>query len=134
MSERLTMFTPYGYEECDPIDIYPNDHYSEENFKKILTKLGRYEDLEAQGRLIELPCKPHEYVWVADKYGRSRAQFTSNAAIVNAIENGDGIGRTIEDAEAKFKGVAVLRGFPKRIEDATEKSLKNASGKVGEQE
>ena len=63
MSERLTMFTPYGYEECDPIDIYPNDHYSEENFKKILTKLGRYEDLEAQGRLIELPCNVGDTVY-----------------------------------------------------------------------
>lgn len=133
MSERLTMFTPRGYEECDPIDIYQNE-YSLENFKKILTKLGHYEDLEAQGRLIELPCKPHEYVWVADKYGRCRAQFTSNAAIVNAIENGDGIGRTIEDAEANFKGVAVLRGFPKRIEDAIEKSFRIVNDKAGEQE
>lgn len=108
MSERLTMFTPCGYEECDPIDVYPNE-YSPENFKKILEKLGRYEDLEEEGRLIELPCKPREYVWVADKYGRREAQFTSNAA----IENGDGIGRTIEDAEANFKGVAVFRGFSK---------------------
>ena len=56
MSERLTMFTPCGYAECDPIDIYTDDCYSEENFEKILTKLGHYEDLEAQGRLIELPC------------------------------------------------------------------------------
>lgn len=63
MSKRLTMFTPYGYEECDPIDIYPNVHYSEENFKKILAKLGRYEDLEEQGRLIELPCAVGDIVY-----------------------------------------------------------------------
>ena len=133
MSERLTMFTPYGYVGCDPIDVCQNE-YSPENFKKILTKLGRYEDLEEQGRLIELPCKPREYVWVADKYGRCRAQFPSNAAIVNAIENGDGIGKTIEDAEANFKGVAVLRGFPKRIEDAIKKSSRIVNDKAGEQE
>ena len=37
MSERLTMFTPDGYVECDPIDVWPNE-YSPENFKKVIEK------------------------------------------------------------------------------------------------
>jgi hypothetical protein len=113
MSERLTMFTPCGYVKCDPIDVYQNE-YSLENFKKILTKLGHYEDLEEQGRLIELPCKPHEYVWMADEHALREAKFTSNAAIVKTIEDGAGIGRTAEEAEANFKGAAVLSWPPER--------------------
>ena len=55
MSEGLTMFTPAGYIAYDPVDIIPNE-YSQENFEKILNKLGSYEDAEEEGRLIELPC------------------------------------------------------------------------------
>ena len=108
MSERMTMFTPAGYVECDPVDTIPNG-YSLENFRKIVQKLGEYEALEEAGRLIKLPCRPHELVWVADEHSMREAKFTSNAAIVKAMEDGAGIGRTAEEAEANFKGAAVLR-------------------------
>ena len=55
--ERLTMFSAIGgYQEYDPIDIVEND-YSIANFKKLVEKLGEYEDLEEQGLLLRLPCK-----------------------------------------------------------------------------
>ena len=69
MSERLTMFTPYGYVECDPIDVYQNE-YSPENFEKILTKLGCYEDLEEEGRLIKLPCAIGDKLFFIKKLGK----------------------------------------------------------------
>lgn len=107
-NERLTMFTPAGYVELDPVDIIPN-RYSVENFRKIIQKLGNYEGLEEAGMLIKLPCRPYELVWVADEHSVREAKFTSNAAIVKTMEDGAGIGRTAEEAEANFKGAAVLR-------------------------
>lgn len=65
--------------------------------------------MEEAGRLIRLPCRPYEFVWVADEHALREAKFTSNAAIVKAMEDGVGIGRTEEEAEANFKGAAVLR-------------------------
>ena len=74
-----------------------------------LEKLRRFEDLEEAGRLIKLPCRPYELVWVADEHSVREAKFTSNAAIVKTMEDGAGIGRTAEEAEANLKGAAVLR-------------------------
>ena len=107
MSERLTMFTPVGYVECDPVDTISNG-YSLENFRKIVQKLGEYEALEEAGRMIKLPCRPYELVWVADEHSVREAKFTSNAAIVKTMEDGAGIGRTEEEAEANFREAAVL--------------------------
>ena len=79
-----------------------------------LEKLRRFEDLEEAGRLIKLPCRPYELVWVADEHALREAKFTSNATIVKAMEDGAGIGRTAEEAEANFKRAAVLSWPPKR--------------------
>ena len=112
-NERLTMFTPAGYVELDPVDIIPN-RYSVENFRKIIQKLGNYEGLEEAGMLIKLPYRPYELVWVADEHSVREAKFTSNAAVVKTMEDGAGIGRTAEEAEANFKGAAVLRWTHKK--------------------
>ena len=56
MAKRLTMTYKDEVTTYDPIDVY-NNSYSQINFQNILRKLARYEDLEEQGRLIELPCK-----------------------------------------------------------------------------
>lgn len=34
----------------------------------VLNKLGEWEDLEEQGRLIELPCKVGDTIWELDEY------------------------------------------------------------------
>ena len=54
--ERLTVYTLGGYESINPVDLCL-DEYSDINFERILDKLGEYEDLEEQGKLIKLPCK-----------------------------------------------------------------------------
>lgn len=67
--ERLTVkWTDKVYDTFDPVDVVDNE-YSKANYNKILTKLGDYEDLEEQGRLIKLPCKVGDTVWDND-YGR----------------------------------------------------------------
>lgn len=43
--ERLTVYTPDGYESINPVDLCL-DEYSDINFKRILDKLGAYEDFE----------------------------------------------------------------------------------------
>lgn len=67
--ERLTVYTPDGYESINPVDLCL-DEYSDINFERILDKLGKYEDLEEQGRLIRLPCKVGDtlYKIIVDKY------------------------------------------------------------------
>lgn len=66
-------------------------------------KLAHYEDLEEQGRLIELPCKPHELVYAAHKVFPIRQTiYCSNEHIVESIEAGYAIGYTKEAAEAKL--------------------------------
>lgn len=54
--DRLTIYTPDGYESINPVDLCL-DEYSDINFERILDKLGEYEDLEEQGRLVKLSCK-----------------------------------------------------------------------------
>ena len=55
--ERLTVkWANKVYDTFDPVDVVDNE-YSKANYNKILTKLGEYEDLEEQGRLIKAPVK-----------------------------------------------------------------------------
>ena len=56
--ERLTVYTPDGYESINPVDLCL-DEYSGINFERILDKLGKYEDLEEQGRLIKIPLEAY---------------------------------------------------------------------------
>ena len=66
-------------------------------------KLQHYEDLEEQGKLIELPCLPNEEVWESNKrFGTHKTIYASREAIVGAIEAGYAIGYTKEEAEAKL--------------------------------
>lgn len=67
-------------------------------------KLAHYEDLAEQGRLIELPCKPFEKVWVAHlKFPTHQTMFCCNTHILETMEGGYVIGYTKEEAEAELK-------------------------------
>ena len=67
-------------------------------------KLAHYEDLEEQGRLIELPCKPFEKVWVAHpKFSIHQTMFCCNTHTLETMEAGYVIGYTKEEAEEKLK-------------------------------
>ena len=72
------------------------------------SKLKHYEDLEEQGRLIELPCKPEEIVYAAHKDCRTvKVAYASIEHILADMEAGWCIGYTKEEAEAKL---AELKG------------------------
>ncbi len=65
--ERLT--TKYGgglYESVNPIDIYDNE-YSKVNYHELTKRLGEYEDLEEQGKLLKLPCAVGDTVYAIEK-------------------------------------------------------------------
>lgn len=60
--DRLTEYTGHGYVAYDPIDTKYD--FSEINLQKLIDKLAHYEDLEEAGRLVELPYKAGDTVWV----------------------------------------------------------------------
>lgn len=61
--ERLTVkWADKVYDTFDPVDIVDNE-YSKANYNKILTKLGDYEDLDEQGRMIIFPCNKGDKIY-----------------------------------------------------------------------
>ena len=65
--ERLTVkWTDKVYDTFEPVDIVGSE-YSKINYKKIVNKLGEYEDLEEQGLLLRLPCKVGDTVYRINK-------------------------------------------------------------------
>ena len=73
--ERLTdrnadgnYFYPKFFEKCDGLGSSSKCDNCE-IMTSICEKLGKYEDLEEQGRLIKLPCKLGDTVWDND-FGR----------------------------------------------------------------
>lgn len=53
---------------------------------EFIEKLAHYEDLEEQGRLICLPCKIGDIVYVADKTGRRVHPFTIDIIEMNKFD------------------------------------------------
>ena len=128
--ERLTVYTPDGYESINPVYLCL-DEYSGINFERILDKLGKYEDFEEQGLLLRLPCKVGDTIYVngilgvgeAEEYKVIRVDYHSNLAtkrsefyiealLVSDPRNSIGfydkeIGKTVfltqSEAEAKLK-------------------------------
>ena len=73
--ERLTernadgnYFYPKCFEKCDGLGVSRKCDNCEIT-TSICEKLGKYEDLEEQGRLVKLPCKVGDTVWDND-FGR----------------------------------------------------------------
>ena len=106
--KRLTKQFMYGLghkdccDACSVCDIAGRCDLIEE----MLEKLAHYEDLEEQGKLMELPCLPNEEVWESHKrFGIHKTMYASREAIVGAIEAGYAIGYTQEEAEARLKEV-----------------------------
>ena len=70
--------------------------------QRCINKLALYEDLESEDRLITLPCKPDELVWIVDDSGARPGFYTSRSDILADIENGKSIAYTKELAEKKY--------------------------------
>lgn len=45
------------------------NYIKHDSIRTYLNELQRYKELEAVGRLIELPCKVGEYVWMIKEFG-----------------------------------------------------------------
>ena len=70
----------------------------------LVKTLAEFEDLEEQGRLIILPCKCDEVVWVAEKgFNPRKALCHCPSAMLDDIEHGRGIGYTKAEAEAALE-------------------------------
>lgn len=110
--ERLTKTYSDGTHGAS--DILPCGENSYDYKNLLIEKLGKYEDLEEQGRLIKLPCDKVYYI--IDKNNPKYAAVMSKTIrdlTVYEIENIDIDGRyfsTKELAEAKLKE---LRGGEK---------------------
>jgi hypothetical protein len=103
--ERLTVkWADKVYDTFDPVDIVDNE-YSKANYNKILTKLGDYEDLEEQGRLIKLPCKVGTDIYYI--LGIPNETPCTIDSCVFELSDIHEIGKTLfltrEEAEAKLK-------------------------------
>lgn len=74
---------------------------------ELLTKLAHYEDMEEQGRLIELPCAVGDTVWLVEKafpqYPPIKFKFSRKSDIMREMEKGMIFAKTKEEAEAKLK-------------------------------
>lgn len=106
--ERLTAkWTDKVYDTFGTVDIVDNE-YSKANYNKILTKLGEYEDLEEQSRLVKLPCKDVYFIVDANnpKYAMVMKRPIRELPIYE-IENIDKSGckyfSTEEKAETRLK-------------------------------
>ena len=113
MKRRLTYNYKDIFDTWDPIDVYDND-YSKINFQNVLRKLAHYEDLEEQGRLIELPCAMGDTVYdIADKKIRKQIvdgiEYMADGFFIYANEDewlgrlGDLVFLTKAEAEAALK-------------------------------
>lgn len=88
--ERLTVkWTDRVYDTFDTVDVVDNE-YSKANYNKILTKLGEYEDLEEQGRLIKLPCKVGDKIFLDFAgFGKDIDKFTVKDFHLDCFEGGE---------------------------------------------
>ena len=117
MAERLTMTSDKGG-VAFTFDLDITCRPSEaQKILKLAEKLKRYEDLEEQGRLIILPCKIGDTVWIPNFVTYWPSRFKVNDITIKIdIENTQvgfdvdivDIGKTVfltkEEAEAALKG------------------------------
>ncbi len=141
--ERLTKTYSDGTHGAS--DSLPCGENSYDYKNLLIERLGKYEDLEEQGRLIKLPCKVGDTVYVVDnciqikpagcrigligytatledKGFYSVAEFEKDSSIIEEFEDKD-IGKTVfltkSEAEAKLKELRGIEHGNKRIKDNT---------------
>lgn len=78
--ERLTMKTEDGYER---VSIWTKN-------QQLIDKLAYYEDLEEQGRLIKLPCKVGDKIFLDfTGFGKDIDKFTVKDFHLDCFEDGE---------------------------------------------
>ena len=122
MAERLTKQFMYGlgHKECSDACAVCDVTGCCDLLEEMLEKLAHYEELEEQGRLIELPCKIGDTVYGIRRFHGDRIvksgtvsemYYNQNMKLVIVIKNlcrgfwGENIFGTHEEAEAALKEV-----------------------------
>ena len=92
---RLAAYEDTGLE---PEDLRSNEDI---DFARVVELLRA----DAEGRLVVLPCKEGEQVWIAHskKYPPRETFFGSRSGILDEMEAGCVFGKTREDAEAALQ-------------------------------
>ena len=110
---RLTKYVidEYLVEDFNYDSVFGMNYKDYLLFCDVVDKLAHYEDLEAQGRLIELPCAVGDTVWVIEEGFKDISSIPTKYYYIE--ENpydfymyyavGDWIFLTKEEAEAKLK-------------------------------
>ena len=97
---RLTYYNERGF-------AYVNHENCANGCNDLIDKLAHYEDLEEQGRLIELPCAVGDTVWLVEKafpqYPPIKFKFSRKSDIMREMEKGMIFTKTKEEAEAKLE-------------------------------
>lgn len=88
--ERLTRTSDFG-EAAFTFDLYINCRPSEwEKILNLATKLKEYEDLEEQGRLIKLPCKVGDKIFLDFAgFGKDVDKFTVKDFHLDCFKDGE---------------------------------------------
>ena len=89
--ERLTIYTPDGYESINPVDL-ELDEYSDINFERLLDKLGQYEDFEEifREKMTDTAC---EFLSDKEEFGLwlDRNKWNANKCNEYAIAEEQGL-------------------------------------------
>ena len=146
---RLTEINKDACDLCN-LDCKHTDNSCEK--AKLYNKLAHYEDLEEQGRLIELPCKVGDTVWcVTDKYifvawvdsfylteedGLLSLEVNLTDAVENDIEIkassfGHNVFLTEAEAEAKLAELSGDAKWPKEKDVAVTVGITSEQEKLG---
>ena len=116
MAERLTMTSDKGGVALT-FDLYITCRPSEaQKILKLAEKLKYYEDLEEQGRLIELPCAVGDTVYEVQEIRKRIQEYTvisihyshSSILIGWEIKDGNGIYSNLNGFEASAIGKTVF--------------------------
>ena len=86
--------------EEEPLSSVLKQYWEHRQVAEWLKELQEYRNLEEQGLLIKLPCRPNEEVWIGhDKYSLYKGFYACKSHILSDLEDGFVIGRTKEEAE-----------------------------------
>ena len=124
MAERLTEYDSHG-------DVYVKHH----DYISAAEKLARYEDLEEQGRLIELPCKVGDTVWSFVYETIICGEVIAIKYEIEVENYGTSIGKKItidfSDIDGEFEATVDFQDFGKKVfltKEEVEIKLKEMKG------
>lgn len=80
--ERLTEREPYWMGEEFWTSAREPD---EEEIDAVYERLKHYEDMEEQGKILSIPCKPEDTVYVISDYLNSKTRFEIIKAVVTTV-------------------------------------------------